>query len=66
MLIVVAICGLAIAFAFEIRFRMISERLNQLENDTHKLIEDNKKISEELKKKQDAEVKKGFKWPFIP
>jgi hypothetical protein len=64
--IIIAICGLAIVFSYELRHRIIAERLTNLESETHKLSEEVKRLDEELKKKQDTETKKGFKLPFMP
>ena len=54
------------AFAYEIRHRMVTLQLNELNNETHRLGQEVKRLKEELTKKQDAEAKKGFKLPFLP
>lgn len=66
MSIVIAICALLIIFAYEIRHRMVTEQLTNLENEIRRLSKEIKQLTEDLKKKQDAEIKKGFKLPFMP
>ena len=66
MVIVIVICGLVMAFAYEIRHRMVTLQLNELNNETHRLGQEVKRLKEELTKKQDVETKKGFKLPFLP
>ena len=66
MTIVIGICGLAIIFAYEIRYRVILERLTNLDNETYRLDEEVRKLKDDLAKKQDIETKKGFKLPFFP
>ena len=68
MLIVFAVCGLVIIFAYEIRQRLTVEHFTQLDNETHRLNEKIKKLEEQvrdMKKKQEAEAQKGFKFPFL-
>ena len=73
MAIIIAMCGLAIVFAYEIRYRVVTEHLLQLDNEAHGLRQEVKKLTDEIKnlkeevaKKQDADTKKGFKFPFFP
>ena len=66
MLIVVVICWLLIALAFEIRHRLMVEQINQLEKEMRQANDEIKKLKEDVQKKQDAEPKKGFKLPFLP
>lgn len=66
MTIIFAVCGLAIVFAYEIRHRLVTEQLAHLDNETHRLDLEIKKLKEDLAKKQDIETKKGFKLPFFP
>lgn len=66
MALLITICGLVIVFAFEIRHRMVTEQLAYLDREMHRLAEEIKALQEENKKKAEAEVKKGFKFPFMP
>lgn len=63
---IVTICGLVIIFGFEMRHRLITEQLACLDNETHALKDEIKKIKEDLKKERDAELKKSLKSPFSP
>jgi cell division protein FtsL len=66
MSIIFVICALAIVFAYEIRHRMLNEQINYLNTETQRLDQEVKKLKEDLVKKQDIEVKKSFKFPFLP
>ena len=66
MAIIAIICAFVVIFAYEIRHRMVNEQLVFLNNETQRLDLEVKKLKEELTKKQDVEIKKGFKLPFFP
>ena len=68
MLIVFTVCGLLVLLGLEMRHRLFVSQLNQMDNEIHRLdaevVKLKEEFKEELKKKQDAETKKGFKLPW--
>lgn len=66
MVIIIAVCIIMLVLAYEIRHRMVTMQLSYLDNEVHRQGEEIKKLKEDVEKKQDKEVKKGFKLPFFP